>query len=272
MSISDLLHLVLSFEIMSFDSSLSHSQHKNRPWGRFFDLNIGIIKSGEKYDNEVSLGYTVSLKSFLKNNVVRTVLAFSLVVIFFSISTWLAQKYENELLILAARDGLLGMSVYIGLTIIATVLAPISTLPLIPLAVGMWGWFITGVLSIIGWTVGSLIAFFLARRYGKALIQKFVSLDHLADIEKRFGGKGLFWTVVLLRMTIPVDLLSYALGLFSNMKTVEYFLATVIGITPFAFVFSYLGSLPPVFQVIGLIEIFLLIAVIYYIWGRKTGN
>jgi len=41
----------------------------------------------------------------------------------------------------------------------------------------------------------------------------------------------------LLRMVLPVDILSYALGLFSNISFIRYMLATIIGVTPFS---SYL--------------------------------
>lgn len=198
-------------------------------------------------------------KSLSQNKTVHGTIIFLCVVIFFVASTFLAERYASELTELATNDSVLGMLIYTIVSGVAVVVAPVSTLPLIPLAVGMWGWFITGVLSIIGWTIGSQIAFYLARRYGKNLVQKFASLERFTDFEKRFSTKNLFWTVVVLRMTVPVDVLSYALGLFSNMTSRSYFLATVIGITPFAFIFSYLGSLPPGFQFIVLIEIALLV-------------
>lgn len=67
---------------------------------------------------------------------------------------------------------------------------------------------------------------------------------------------------------MPVDVLSYALGLFSNMSHSAFLLATLLGVTPFAFVFSYLGSLPPGFQLILLIEIILLLIIIRVVYKR----
>jgi len=49
-------------------------------------------------------------------------------------------------------------------------------------------------------------------------------------------------------MTVPVDVLSYVLGLFSRMKSAPYFFATLIGVAPFAFVFAYAGTLPFLYQ------------------------
>ena len=198
-----------------------------------------------------------------------SVLGLIIIGVFFVASALLAQKYESELHAVVNDDSVFGMLGYVLITAVAIVVAPVSTLPLIPLTVSLWGWFTAGVLSIIGWTVGSQVAFLLARAYGKSLVQKFVSLERFRAYEKQFGAGNIFWTVVLLRMIVPVDILSYALGLFSTMSSRSFFLATIIGITPFAFIFSYLGSLPPSFQIITLIEIVLLIFIIHYLWKKK---
>lgn len=209
-------------------------------------------------------------KSLSENKTVHGTVIFLCIVIFFIATTVLAEKYASELTELATKDSVLGMLTYTVMSSVAVVVAPVSTLPLIPLAVGMWGWVVTGVLSIIGWTIGSQIAFFLARRYGKNLVQRLVSLERFTDFEKKFSTKNLFWTVILLRMTVPVDVLSYALGLFSNMTSRSYFIATIIGITPFAFIFSYLGSLPPGFQFLMFIEITLLVFLFHLLQKKKT--
>lgn len=162
------------------------------------------------------------------------------------------------------------MVYYVIVTTLAVVVAPVSTLPLIPIASVAWGWFIAGVLSILGWVLGSQIAFFLARRYGKPLVQKIVSLEKLERFEKRFPEKNVFWTVVLLRMVVPVDVLSYAVGLFSEMKSVTYFLATMLGVIPFAFIFAYTGTLSIGTQLIVCIEVAVLAFLVYILKNKKT--
>jgi len=61
--------------------------------------------------------------------------------------------------------------------------------------------------------------------------------------------QNLFWSVVLLRMALPVDVLSYGIGLFSKMSFSTYFWATLIGVVPFSFIYAYVGSLPVWYQV-----------------------
>jgi len=168
------------------------------------------------------------------------------------------------------QNNMIGMLIYLSISIIAIVIAPISTLPLLPVASTLWGWQTAGLLSIVGWAIGSLIAFILARKYGVPLIKKFISIEKITEIEKSIPKENVFWSIVFLRMVIPVDILSYALGLFSKIKTRPYFIATIIGITPFAFVFAYLGELPFYYHLAGLVIALILILIGLTIHKRKV--
>jgi len=70
----------------------------------------------------------------------------------------------------------------------------------------------------------------------------FVSLERIATYEKKIPQNIEFIAIVFLRMVLPVDVLSYALGFFSTISFARYMAATVIGITPFAVIFAYGGS------------------------------
>lgn len=164
--------------------------------------------------------------------------------------------------------GFFGMAVYVFVTIIAIVIAPVSTLPLVPVASNLFGWQVTALLSILGWVLGAMIAFILARVYGVKLVRRLVPLGKINELEKRVPQKNIFWSVVFLRMTIPVDVLSYALGLLSRIKTRDYFFATVIGVAPFAFVWAYLGTVPFIYQIIAL-AIAAVIVLVGVLVGKK---
>jgi uncharacterized membrane protein YdjX (TVP38/TMEM64 family) len=120
---------------------------------------------------------------------------------------------------------------------------------------------ITGALSIIGWGIGAIIAFLLAQHYGKPLVQRFIPPDRLRAIERLIPQKNLFWSVIFLRMTVPVDVLSYALGLFTEMSLESYVTATIIGITPFALFIAYSGTLVPMYQLIAMGVLLLVIII-----------
>jgi len=184
-----------------------------------------------------------------------------LIVLFFVLFSYLVQEnpdFFNGLIV----DNFLGMFVYILLNIIAVVFAPITVLPLIAVATGLWGWVIAGVITILGWFFGSVIAFLIARKFGVPLVARFVSLDKIYEIEEKASIGNNFWSVLLLRMLIPVDILSYVLGLFSKIRLMPYAIATIIGITPFAFAFAYLGSVPIIYQII----LGLIVLILFSVW------
>lgn len=197
------------------------------------------------------------------NKKIKGVLELIIVIAAFLFSSYIIQS--NLLLIesLVTND-ILGMMIYLILEIASIVIAPITTIPLIVIATNLWGWFATGILNIIAWMIGSWIAFIIARKYGVKIIKKFISIKKISEIEEKIPKKNLFWSIVLLRIIIPTDVLSYALGIFTKIKTRTYLLATLIGITPIAFLISYLGSIDIYIQII-LVLIAAIILILFWI-------
>lgn len=140
------------------------------------------------------------------------------------------------------RNDISGTISFILLFALVTVIAPLTALPLIVPASAIFGPFLTSIYSIVGWTLGAMVAFLLARHLGKPILKTFISLEKLEKYEKYFSGNIEFFGLVLLRFILPVDLLSYAVGLLSKISFKKYTLATVLGIAPFAFIFSYIGD------------------------------
>ena len=202
-------------------------------------------------------------------NKIKTFIPIAIIVALFIVSAFYSHKYGEEVGVFVERGGIFGMIVYVIIAIIATVAAPVSAAPLIPIAANAWGVVITATLSIFGWTVGSLVAFAIGRRYGLPLVQKFVSSQKLEKLHKHIPHEKVFWSVVLLRIMIPVDLLSYALGIFGVLNWERYTLATVIGIVPFAFIFAYMGTLPVSYQLFSIPAGVLLISIVYISGGKK---
>jgi len=189
---------------------------------------------------------------------IRSAIGIFVIIIFFIFSSYIIQaNFINARSLL--ENNLAGMLAYILILVIATVIAPVSAMPLLPLASNIWGWFLAALLSIAGWTLGAIIAFALARKYGAPLVKRFISLDKIAKWENKIPKENIFWSIVFLRMAVPVDILSYVLGLFSHIRFRTYFLATLIGVSPFAFVFAFLGSLPFYYQIIALFFALLII-------------
>lgn len=155
-----------------------------------------------------------------------------------------------------------GITIYIFLEIIATVIAPLTTIPLIPLISAVYGWFWAGVITYVGWLAGAIIVFYISRKWGKPFVRKFMSLKEIESMEKSVSRKKKIWTLIFLRMTIPADILSYALGLFSSISWKTYIISTVIGIIPFTFLLAYIGSIPFIYQLLAFLVIGIIITIV----------
>lgn len=180
----------------------------------------------------------------MSRDTLRTLRGPLLIAVLFVLSWYLCAQYEDELKQLLSLSGWWGMSAYVVLTIISVVLAPVNTLFLLPVASMMWGAFVAALLSIIGWTIGGVGAYALARHWGKPVVERMVGEEKLAQFSSRVPQRFVFWWVVGMRMIVSVDVLSYVLGVLVPMSYGSYALATLIGVTPFAFIFAYSTTLP----------------------------
>ncbi len=172
-----------------------------------------------------------------------------LLLVLFAVSLFEANRFEEYASSISALTGLPGMVAYVLLAFVATVIAPLSAMPLLPLASSLWGPLLTALLSIVAWTLGSIVAFVLARSLARPFVVRFVDLAYAEKVTAGLMGEATFLRLVLLRMIVPVDVLSYAIGLLVPISLARYTLATAIGVTPFAFLFSYAHVLPTWLQV-----------------------
>lgn len=192
----------------------------------------------------------------------------SVVIILFLAAAFLSHQYQEQIQrTLQIGPAWVGMSIYAFLAMLSVVIAPIASLPLVPIAAAAWGNVAAALLSALGWVLGAGIAFWIARRFGQPVVKRFVSAPMLEKIGAYIPDqhKHLFWWVVFLRIALPVDELSYALGLFTAVPGRIYWPATILGMMPGAFFFAYLGELPVVFQIISItIGLAIVIAMGYY--------
>lgn len=143
---------------------------------------------------------------------------------------------------LLGRMGTLSYLAFVVLVVVAVVFAPVTVMPIIPVASMTFGPLTTALLSIVGWTLGAVIAFLIARHLGRPVVARFVSLDGIDMFVESLSPRMRFLIMVLARMTMPVEVVSYALGLSNRIGLIEYTAATVLGVSWFSFAFAYLGE------------------------------
>ncbi|RLC38750.1 hypothetical protein DRH27_01500 [Candidatus Falkowbacteria bacterium] len=168
----------------------------------------------------------------------------------FILASFLSNKYSGVLGDIALINGLAGKLTYASIVAIGVLFAAVSTLPLLPVAVSLWGPNLAAIYTIIGWSGGSLLAFFIARRFGQKLVCKFIDKCDIDEYRKDLPKKNLFWLLILARVVLPVDIISYAIGLFTKMHWGPFLVATIIGTSIFSFIFAYGSELPVIAQFI----------------------
>lgn len=194
------------------------------------------------------------------------------VALLFILAAYYSSEYESYLQDTFLDESEWAMLLYTAAAALAIVVAPISTFPLLPVAVALWGSFTAALLSIFGWTIGGILAFLLSREIGRPLIRRFVNMEKAQKVAYAISGGNLFWSIVFLRIILPVDILSYAIGLFVRVPLRTYALATLVGVAPFAFIFSYTVPLSSHLQVIALSLAAVAVIFGYIYIGKRIQN
>ena len=173
------------------------------------------------------------------------------VVVLFGAALVLAREFAAPIQSALAAHSRLGIVVFFVTSVVAVLLPMLTNLPLLPLAVLAWGPWWTALLLLLGWVGGAALSFWLGRHAQATILRHFPSVQRHADIDRLIHPRHRIGSLVMLRMTFPVDVLSYALGLFSRSTTLaENALSTALGGAPFALLFSWFPTLSVTCQVI----------------------
>ena len=208
----------------------------------------------------------------MSNTTKKLILSTVLVVGLFFVAEIVAHLYSEEIAHTIQGHSKMSIVFFVLMAAVAVIIPVWSNMFLLPFGVIAWGAFTTALLCILGWWIGSLTSFALARSYKDLLIQKYPSLSNHQFVDSLISGKHQSLSLIFLRMTLPVDVLSYALGLFSKkVSWEENALTTLVGITPFAFIFSYVGELSLEVEATILIGTSLLF-IMYIVSRRKNAS
>lgn len=152
--------------------------------------------------------------------------------------------------------------VFFIIAVIDSVIAPLPSFVLFSAGGLVFGGFVGGLVALMGNFTGSILDFWLARRYGREFFKDVINEKQRIRFDKyseKYGGLALF--ILRLNPFTSTDVLSYMAG-FTNMPWKHFMLATFFGLAPLSFAQAYLG-----YGFIGssnlFFGIFLLVTVIY---------
>lgn len=197
-----------------------------------------------------------------------------LVVVGLAVGTFLISQYiptltdQDRLREFLRGFGSLGPVVLVGLQVLQVVLAPIPGQLLAVVAGYLYGPWWGTVYNMIGITVGSAIAFWLSRRYGRMYVERVVSdklLDRFDAIADSQARAGLF--VIFLVPGLPDDAICFIGGL-TALPLWQLVVIAVVGRAPAFFFVNLIGDSFEAGQLgvaAGLAVIVVVIAVVGYL-------
>jgi uncharacterized membrane protein YdjX (TVP38/TMEM64 family) len=140
------------------------------------------------------------------------------------------------------RWGPLAPVIYVVAVVIEVTVAPIPGTLLYAPAGALWGGFQGGLLSLIGNTLGAMVAGAIASAVGEEAMARKLEGSRVATYVDRLRERGV-WVILLLRLNplTSSDLVSYAAGAI-GIPVWRIGLGTFIGMAPLCFAQAYLAA------------------------------
>lgn len=139
--------------------------------------------------------------------------------------------------------GILAPIVSFLLMVFQSIIAPLPAFMITFANAGLFGWVKGAILSWTSSMVGAALCFYIARYFGRNLVEKLTSKFALESIDQFFEKYGNYAVVVArLLPFISFDIVSYAAGL-TSMSFWKFIIATGIGQLPATIVYSYVGGM-----------------------------
>ncbi len=138
--------------------------------------------------------------------------------------------------------GIFGFLLFFIVMAIQGLIVPIPS-ELVLLAAGMiWGLVGGGIMGVIGSMAAALLCYYVSRKGGRPLAEKFVGKSAISmadDFIHKYGMSAII--VARLLPFVAFDPISYAAGLV-DLDVKRYSIGTLIGSIPRAFFYSWLGA------------------------------
>lgn len=163
-----------------------------------------------------------------------------------------------------------------ALMVFQSVMAPLPAFVITFANAALFGWVKGALLSWSSAMCGAAVCYWLARLYGRSVVEKLTTKFALEEVDGFFQRHGKY--AILIARLLPFvsfDVVSYAAGL-TSIGFWEFFWATGLGQLPATLVYSYVGDLLVgsvrmlVFGILSLISLSIFTAVVARVYKEKS--
>jgi uncharacterized membrane protein YdjX (TVP38/TMEM64 family) len=138
------------------------------------------------------------------------------------------------------RRPALGMVVFVALAGLSAMLAFVSSLVLVPVAVHVWGPARCALLLWLGWLLGGVASYAVGRYLGRPIVERLIRRETIARYERWARSGPTLAPILLFQLAIPSDVAGYVFGLV-RCRFPVFLLALAVAEIPYAVVSVYLG-------------------------------
>jgi uncharacterized membrane protein YdjX (TVP38/TMEM64 family) len=153
----------------------------------------------------------------------------------------LSEAAVTALASLIARHPGWGVLAFVGLAALSAMLAFISSVVIVPVAVHHWGPAITALLLWIGWLAGGVAAYTIGRYLGGPAVRRLVGATRVKYFEEQITVRAPFLVVFLFQLALQSEIPAYVMGM-ARYPLLKYLLALSAAELPIAVGAVILGS------------------------------
>lgn len=133
----------------------------------------------------------------------------------------------EEIKYFIVSQGIRGQIIFVLIIFVGTILAPVTTFPLWPVALFSYGFWPSVVLTYFGSFSGGFFNFLVARRYGRPVVIKLAGPKTMKQIDKFTDISGVKAFIILRVLASNYfDYVSYAFGL-TTLKIKDFLLVSI---------------------------------------------
>ncbi|MGH8130142.1 MAG: TVP38/TMEM64 family protein [Steroidobacteraceae bacterium] len=134
-----------------------------------------------------------------------------------------------------------GALLFVLLAAVSAMLAFVSIAIVVPVAVYVWGAPVSLLLLWLGWILGGVAAYCIARFLGRPVVHWLTTDRTLRRVERRVHPETPFHLILLFQLGLPSEIPGYVLGL-AKYPFGKYLLALGLAELPYTIATVYLGA------------------------------
>jgi uncharacterized membrane protein YdjX (TVP38/TMEM64 family) len=136
---------------------------------------------------------------------------------------------------------ILGATVFVVFAALSAMIAFVSVAVVVPVAIYTWGQGVSILLLWLGWVLGGVLAYGIARYMGRSVVRWLTAEEGLKRLEAKVNTRTPFSFVLLLQLALPSEIPGYLLGLV-RYPLPRYLVALALAELPYAFATVLLGA------------------------------